>query len=156
MTKPAEVMTHEVTTAYLAAALIAVFEGEKLVSYQDSGGIWTLGIGHTKDVHAGQVITHAASVVLFALDMAPLMHKVLGKPALEAAALISFGYNCGAGALQKVLDGQDTIDNPVHCTDRHGNVLAGLVSRRRLEQSLIEVSRSSPQGPVPDVDTIQA
>jgi hypothetical protein len=50
---------------------------------------------------------------------------------------VSFGYNCGRGALELVLAGHDTIGNPKHCTDRHGNVLTALQSRRRLEEALM-------------------
>jgi lysozyme len=124
----------------LAAALIAVFEGERLTSYQDSGGVWTIGFGHTKDVQAGQAITHEDAVNLFSQDVAPLMNQVNGRRTLEAAALISFGYNCGAGALSRVLLGQDSISTTRHTTDRKGQVLRGLVARRRLEQMLIAVS----------------
>jgi GH24 family phage-related lysozyme (muramidase) len=55
---------------------------------------------------------------------------------LSGAALVSFGYNCGSGALAKVLAGADTIANPRHTTDAHGVVLGGLVNRRRLEEVL--------------------
>jgi GH24 family phage-related lysozyme (muramidase) len=91
-------------------------------------------------VQAGQTITHEGAVNLFSQDVAPLMNQVTGRPTLEAAALISFGYNCGAGALSKVLLGQDSISSPRHTTDRNGQVLRGLVARRRLEQMLIAVS----------------
>jgi lysozyme len=130
-----------VTAIDLAAALIAVFEGEELTAYQDSGKIWTIGRGHTKGVKAGDVITYEQSLAFFYEDSAPLAAKVLGRPPLEAACLISFGYNCGASALQKVLDLRDWISNPVHRTDHKGHLQPGLVSRRRLEQMLIDVSR---------------
>ena len=131
----------EVSTAELAAALIAVFEGERLEAYQDSGGVWTIGIGHTKGAHEGQMITHEMAVQLFAEDAAPLLKMVADRPVLEAAALVSFGFNCGAHNLALILAGQGLITDPVHTTDRHGNVLLrGLVARRRLEETLILVS----------------
>ncbi len=129
-----------VTLAEFAAALIAVFEGCRLVAYQDSGGVLTIGIGHTKDVTAGQVITDAQAQAFFAEDQAPLLALVAGRPILEAAALVSFGFNCGMGALERVLAGQDTIGNPKHGTDRKGNLLPGLVARRRLEETMILLS----------------
>ncbi len=115
-----------VTLAEFAAALITVFEGERLTAYLDSGGVPTIGIGHTSSVIAGDVITHEQAIALFAI---------------EAAALASFGFNCGRGALAKVLAGGDLVSNPVHTTDRHGKVLAGLVARRRLEETLIALSQ---------------
>ncbi len=129
-----------VTLAELAAALIAVFEGCRLTSYQDSGGVWTIGIGHTKGVAAGQAITTEQAQEFFAEDQSPLLALVAGRPILEAAALVSFGFNVGQGALERVLAGQDTIGNPKHATDRHGNLLPGLAARRRLEETMILLS----------------
>lgn len=126
------------TTEQLAAALIIVFESEKLLAYVDSGGVWTIGIGHTgPDVHPGLRITSEQSAALFAADQKHLFELVaeIASP-FRAAALVSFGFNCGAGALKKVLIGADSILNPIHTTDRHGNILPGLVARRRLEALL--------------------
>lgn len=131
----------DVTVQELATTIIAMAEGLRLKAYQDSGGVWTIGIGHTKGVQEGFTITADLASALFAEDAAPLFAKVAGLPILEGAALVSFGYNCGMGALQRVLDGQDTIANPAHTTDRHGNVLPGLVNRRRLEELLCALSQ---------------
>lgn len=124
--------------AQLADALIAVFEGpEALTAFQDSGGVWTIGRGHTAGVKKGDTCTHEESVAYFAADQAPLLLMVASISVVAAAAFVSFGYNCGRGALAKVLAGKDSIDNPVHTTDRHGVVQRGLVSRRRLEALLV-------------------
>jgi GH24 family phage-related lysozyme (muramidase) len=128
------------TTAELAAALIASFEGERLTAYQDSGGVWTIGIGHTKDVQPGEHITHEQAVQFFIQDCSPLLALVSGFPTTKAAALVSFGFNCGLGRLQDVLQGKDSIDLPRHTQDRHGNVLPGLVARRRIEKMLIDLA----------------
>lgn len=128
-----------VTTAELAAALIAVFEGCKLTSYQDSGGVWTIGIGHTKGVTAGQTITMQQAQQFFAEDQAPLLAKVQGLPVIEAAALVSFGFNCGLGALEEVLAGHAFVTQFVH--DRKGNPLPGLVTRRTLEEALMNLGQ---------------
>lgn len=118
----------------LASALITVFEGERLTAYQDSGGVWTIGIGHTgPDVTPDLKITHELSMALFAKDQAQLLGLVAGMPLLKAAAMASFGHNCGKHALLKVIAGEDTMSNPIHTTDRHGTVQPGLVARRRLE-----------------------
>lgn len=124
------------STQDLAAALIVLFEGERLKAYQDTGGVWTNGIGNTRGVVPNSTITHEQSVADFARNQAPLLAMVAGIPVSKAAALVSFGFNCGQGALRKVLSGADTIENPVHTTDRHGTVLTGLVNRRRLESLL--------------------
>jgi lysozyme len=119
-----------------AYALIAVFEGERLSAYQDPGGVWTIGMGHTgPDVYRGQKISSEQSLAWFYDDIQPLREL----PDLingghwgdwQAAALISFGYNCGAGAMTQ----PSRMTEFVH--DRHGNVLPGLVARRRLEAAL--------------------
>lgn len=131
-----------VTLPELAGALIQVFEGCKLVSYLDSGGVWTIGYGHTgPDVTHSSTITQQQAEDLLVQDQAHLFQLVQGIPLLEAAALVSFGFNCGAGALQKVLDGQSLMSNYVH--DAHGNTLPGLVARRRLEETLMALGQQA-------------
>lgn len=124
----------------IASALISVFEGpEHLKAFQDPGGVWTIGRGHTgKDVIPGLEISHNRSLELFDKDEEHLIVMVADKPPWGAAAYISFGYNCGYGALSAVLNGMGTILDPRHTTDRRGHVLAGLVSRRKLEHLMVE------------------
>lgn len=127
------------TLIELATDLIAVFEGCKLTAYKDSGGVWTIGIGHTgPDVVEGLTITPIQAQALFIKDQAHLINAIppVTFSTSESAALISFGYNCGLSKMLAVIAGTDSILNPVHQTDRHGNVLPGLVSRRNLENSL--------------------
>jgi lysozyme len=124
----------------LSAALIQVFEGPaKLKAYRDAGGVLTIGIGHTgPDVMEGMTITPEQAITLFAQDQSPLLSMVQDKPLFAAAAYVSFGFNCGRGALHAVLNGLDSVSNPKHTTDRRGVVLPGLVSRRNLESLLIQ------------------
>jgi lysozyme len=135
------------TVEQLSACLIGILEGTRLKAYQDSGLVWTIGIGHTKDVKPGDTCTPDQVAQWFAEDSAPLFKMVQGLPTLKAAALVSFGYNCGQGALGKVLAGTDVISNPRYIHDMKGNTLPGLVNRRRLEQMLIELSTSASVGP---------
>jgi GH24 family phage-related lysozyme (muramidase) len=128
-----------VTLQEFAAALIPVFEGERLKAYKDSGGVWTIGIGHTKNVTPNMVITPEQAQSLFAEDAAPLLKLVADRPILEAAALTSYGFNLGEGALRKLLAGNNQIMNAVH--DKAGHLLPGLVARRRLEDVLIRLSQ---------------
>jgi GH24 family phage-related lysozyme (muramidase) len=133
----------------LAAALIESLEGDKLTAYLDSGGVATIGLGHTRGVTMGMTCTPEQAAQWFAEDAAPLFGEVAGvSSVLEASALVSFGYNCGLGALKRVLAGADTIDNPVHTTDRHGNVQAGLVNRRRLESLLATLGQQMAVTPL--------
>jgi GH24 family phage-related lysozyme (muramidase) len=125
-----------------AAALLEVFEGCKLKAYQDSGGVWTIGIGHTgSDVYEGLTITQEQAQIFLLKDQQSLFKLVdafnFSNPA--KAAYISFGYNCGQTKLQNVLRGTDDIRKSVHCTDRHGNVIPGLLARRRLEYLLTQL-----------------
>ncbi len=125
----------DVTVIELATALIRVFEGLKLTAYRDSGGILTIGYGHTgPDVQEGMTITEAQARALLEKDQAHLFRMVEGKSVLEAAALVSFGYNCGAGALVKVLQGHAFMLDYIR--DHKGNILPGLVARRELEETL--------------------
>jgi lysozyme len=122
--------------AMLAATLIRVFEGVRLTAYQDTGGVWTIGFGHTgPDVVQGYTISMDTASALLQADAAPLLKLVEAEPLVAAAAYVSFGYNCGYHTLEQVLLGQSELLNFVH--DRHGNVLPGLVSRRGLEAALI-------------------
>lgn len=126
------------TAQALAAALISVFEGPmRLTAFQDTGGVWTIGKGHTRGVTAGMTCTEAQAIAWFAEDQAFLFADVSLMKPLQQAGYVSFGYNCGRHALDKVLTGEDTIMNPVHQTDRHGVTLPGLTSRRTLENLLI-------------------
>lgn len=131
----------DITTAELAAALIACLEGSKLHAYPDSGGVLTIGIGHTRGVTEGMIITPDQQAAYFEEDSAPLIEMVKDVPILEAGALASFGFNCGQSALARVMGGHDLITNPVHTTDRHGTVLSGLQNRRNLEQLLVILSQ---------------
>lgn len=140
-------------TAELASRLLRSFEGIKLTSYRDSGGVWTIGAGHTgPDVTPGMTINIDQALAMFKNDAAALIDLVSDKSVIEAAALVSFGFNCGAGALRRVLagnivvteDGFFTSDNPPKeygSHDKLGNILPGLQARRKLEAALIVASK---------------
>lgn len=122
--------------AMLAAALIRVFEGVRLTAYQDTGGVWTIGFGHTgPEVVSGYTISYDQAVEQLQANITPMLGLVKDEPVVAAAAYVSFGYNCGYHTLQLVLEGQAKLENFVH--DRHGNLLPGLVRRRNLEAALI-------------------
>lgn len=122
-------------TETLAGALLQVFEGCHLMAYRDTGGVWTIGFGHTEGVEEGQVIAMAAAYDFLRVDAAPLFELVQQEPMLAAAAYVSFGYNCGRSTLELVLAGKAKLTDFVH--DRHGARQAGLVARRNLEAALI-------------------
>lgn len=127
------------TTAELAFKLIRVFEGFRSKAYKDSGGVWTIGLGHTKDVQEGMVCTYEQAIQWFEEDAAPLLKLVTEFPTLQAAAYVSFGYNCGLVAMRRLLNGTLKFEDRIR--DRNGTVLAGLVARRELEKALVEASK---------------
>ena len=133
-----------ITLPELAAQLIRSFEGCRLVAYRDSVGVWTIGFGHTLGVAAGQTITMEQAEAFLAQDMASLLAMVKDKPLVEAAALVSFGYNCGAASLANVLAGKSALTEFVHAKDRATGamvVLSGLEMRRGVEDALIRASQ---------------
>lgn len=156
------------TTAMLAAKLIQVFEGCRLVAYQDPTGTWTIGFGHTLGVVAGMTCTQAQADAWFIADSAPLLSLVSNKSPLEGAALVSFGYNCGMWSLANYLSGKIRVTNqprlgadPGSPVDYYfidvlnglpfgerskGVVLPGLQSRRALEAALIATATTSGIG----------
>lgn len=128
-------------TSDLLAALLHVFEGCRLEAYQDSGGVWTIGFGHTAGVKRGDVCTVEQAEQWLGVDSAPLL-KLVHDLSLDAispvasAAWCSFGYDKGYHGLQLALEGKLDMLTVVH--DRLGHVLPGLVARRKLEWSLIQ------------------
>ena len=129
-------LNDQVTAIELASYLIRVFEGCKLTSYKDSSGVWTIGYGHTgPDVQQGTVWTQQKADDQLLIDEQKIVNLVKDLTVEEAGALISFGYNCGIGALTSVLNGHATLMNFIH--DKHGKELPGLVERRGLEECLV-------------------
>jgi len=124
----------------LAVFLIQVFEGYREKAYWDpTGKCWTIGYGHTKTAKFRMQITVEEAQLLFIEDCKPLLALVNHLPVLEAAALLSFGYNCGSGALRRVLKGEIKV---LEFGNTSGGVrIPGLVARRRLENALIELSK---------------
>lgn len=124
------------TVHQLAAALIRSFEGFRAVAYEDTGGILTIGFGHTHGVKVGDICTLDEAAAWLEQDAQNLFALVTDKPLVAAAAYVSFGYNLGGHALELVLAGKATLTNFIK--DHHGNALEGLRSRRGLEQALID------------------
>jgi lysozyme len=129
-------------------ALIKQCEGLRLKAYRDSGGVLTIGFGHTRGVKAGQVITEAEADELLAAD-AQEAAEAVNRHALPCTqgqfdALTDFVFNLGedrfanstllrmhqlgnfTGAAQQF--GRWIYDN--------GRVLPGLVRRRALEAAM--------------------
>jgi lysozyme len=134
------------------------FEGVKLVAYQDSRGVWTIGYGHTAGVYEGMTCTQEQADIWLAQDIAWAesvvnrdVHVALTQN--EFDALVDFVFNCGSGNFEHstllkdvdrflsdgVLDAQEQakILADFEMWDKSGGKeLAGLLRRRRAEGNL--------------------
>ena len=84
-------------------ALTKRYEGLRLAAYQDPGGVWTIGYGHTgKDVVAGREISPLEAEALLRADLRTAIDCVntAVRVALEQNhfdALVDFCFNAGRG-----------------------------------------------------------
>ena len=128
--------------------LIKTFEGERLVAYQDSVGVWTIGVGHTgvvdgKAICKGMTITSAKSSELLRQDIERFENAVnntkLSLNQNQFDALVSFAFNCGEGSLKTLIKNrtlQQIGDALLLYNKAGGKVLQGLVNRRNKEREL--------------------
>ena len=132
--------------------LIKEFEGCKLEAYPDpaSGGEpWTIGVGSTKGVHKGMVITQEQADEYLVNDVAysakAVNQMVNGKITQnQFDALVSFAFNLGTGNLRnstllKKLN-KDDFENAANeflkWDMASGHQMAGLTRRRKAERAL--------------------
>lgn len=88
-------------TVDLLVPFLVEHEGERLVSYRDIAGVWTIGVGHTgSDVRPGLTITQARSRELLRDDISFVLSRLV--PAIrrpvtvgQMAALASLAFNVG-------------------------------------------------------------
>lgn len=80
-------------------------EGDRLKAYQDIGGHWTIGYGHTMGVTPGMVITQEQADALLGQDMMsfansvlPLLTRLPSVP--QYGAMLSLAYNIGLGGFK--------------------------------------------------------
>lgn len=79
------------------------YEGLRLQPYQDSGGVWTVGYGHTgPDVHPGRTITPLEAEALLRADLRDAIdcvNKNIKVPVEQNHfdALVEFCFNAGRG-----------------------------------------------------------
>jgi lysozyme len=87
--------------------LIKHYEGCSLEAYQDTGGVWTIGYGHTGvTARNGMNITQKKAEKLLREDLAWAEKAVIrflrvGVNDNEYAALVSFVFNVGMGAFRR-------------------------------------------------------
>ena len=140
---------------YTSLNMTAEFEGCRLKSYQDSGGVWTIGYGHTHGVGPGQECTLEQAREWLRQDMAwavAIVNHTLNGAGVKATqglfdALCDFVFNVGSRVflnstfLRSIFHGD--LDAAcagilLYCHDHTGEVLPGLESRRRAEVKLID------------------
>ncbi|MEM9266897.1 MAG: lysozyme [Cyanobacteria bacterium P01_F01_bin.13] len=130
-------------------SLIKSFEGLRLKAYQDAVGVWTIGYGTTRGVRPGQEISEAQAEALLKTDLnrfEQALNQAVRVPINDNqfAALVSFTYNVGSGAMRsstllKKLNRRDIYGaaNEFPRWNRAGGrVLAGLTRRRNAERAL--------------------
>ena len=129
--------------------LIMSFEGCRLAAYQDAGGVWTIGYGHTGDVKPNTAITKQQAELYLIYDLTNKEKYVNSYDNIyhftqnQFDALVSFCYNAGQGNLKKLLDDGNKpielvkVDLPNTCIKAKGKVLNGLIRRRKAEADLM-------------------
>lgn len=143
---------HDMRPSTAALSLIKASESMRLTAYLDTGGVWTVGFGHTgPDVHEGLRITEAKALQLFEEDVneaADIVRRLVEVSLTQGQfdALTSFVYNIGAGQfadstmlrlLNKGLYEAASDEFPRWVYDNKVR-LRGLVIRRAKEQMLFE------------------
>jgi lysozyme len=124
-------------------------EGMKLKAYRDTGGVWTIGVGHTP-AKAGQVITQAQAMKLLAKDIAwaeAAVNAVVAKSKVPVTqnmfdAMVSLCFNIGAQGFaqstvaRKLMDGDKpgAADAFLMWNKVKGATSKGLMNRRRSER----------------------
>lgn len=130
--------------------LIKQWEGCRLTAYKDVAGVWTIGYGSTgAHVRAGMTISQAEADALLVADLARFERAVeqLVKVPLsdgQFAALVSFAFNVGEGALQKSTllkklnaGNYDAVPGELaKWVNAGGKKVQGLVNRRAAEAGL--------------------
>jgi lysozyme len=142
----------------IAVEFVRRAEAVRLAAYQDSAGVWTIGVGHTgPEVVQGLTATDAQADAWLAQDLAVAAGRLAARvdePVIlaltdhEYAALLSFVFNLGAGAgwtIWKVLNARrlDLVPDQIKRFDkardpRTGALVdvPGLMHRRLAEVAL--------------------
>lgn len=125
------------------------WEGLKLFAYLDTGGVPTIGYGHTKGVSIGDAITPQQANKLFDDDIA-IFEKEVNRVKRKLTqnqfdALVSFCFNVGISAfrrstLRRYVEMGMSADYIVKEFGRwihdNGKPIKGLKERRKFEASL--------------------
>jgi lysozyme len=134
---------------YNGTKILKFFEGCRLTAYQDSVGVWTIGYGHTKGVHAGMSITQEEAEQMLLAELEEYegyIEKYVTVPLTQNQfdALVVWVYNLGptnlrrSTLLKELNSGNYTAAGKeiTKWNKAGGKVLAGLVKRREAEAEL--------------------
>ena len=142
-------MTRQISPHGLAK--LKQWEGLKTKAYKDSGGVWTIGYGHTATAgepkpRAGMVITAAEAESILLKDLTQYEAAIENNVKVKLtdnqfAALVSFVYNIPLASfkkstlLKKLNQGNyDAVPTELmKWTKAGGKKIQGLVNRRRAE-----------------------
>lgn len=85
-------------------ALTKGFEGLRLKAYQDQGGVWTIGYGHTRGVKPGDTCTQEQADAWLHEDVTgavACVQRLVKVPLAQEQfdALVDFAFNLGCGSL---------------------------------------------------------
>lgn len=121
----------------------------RLVAYDDGGGVWTIGYGHTEGVRPGDTIDEAKAEMLLVQDLEPAEREVNTSVKVKLTqsmydALVLFVFNVGVKAfrdsqLLNFLNQKNYFKVPEQlCRWRYdgGKEVRGLI-RRRLREGLL-------------------
>jgi lysozyme len=129
-------------------SIIKHYEGCRLAAYQDSVGVWTIGVGHTHNVQQGQTITQATADLFLNQDLANTVNNInslhLSINQNEFDAIISFTFNEGIGNFEHSKIYTATKGGQLAVADADftnwelagGRHLNGLAARRQTEALL--------------------
>jgi lysozyme len=130
-------------------ALVKQFEGLRLRSYQDVGGVWTIGYGHIVGVTAGQTILQEQADSLLESDLQKACSEMQTLVTVwlnqnQVDALTSWVFNLGIGKLEestllRLLNMGQYTEIPSEMKKwvyAAGEIQPGLVLRRAAEAAL--------------------
>jgi lysozyme len=133
-------------------AFLRAWEGLRLKAYDDGGGVWTIGYGHTKDVRKGDTCTReqaekwlAEEVSEFATGVDAVIHVATEQHEFDAC--VSLAYNIGLAAFRDSTLLRKLNENLFESAKEqfgrwvfdNGKRIAGLVSRRAAEREMFDV-----------------
>lgn len=146
------------------------FEGNRLEAYPDSGGIYTIGRGHTDGVKKGDKITQKQSDDFLTEDIKIARRRIpmdIDLKENEYEALISMAFNLTTISFNKLIEylrkDKDLFKSKMllYGKDIRGNYLPGLLKRRICERLLFEgkdwraVAKQMEGKTIPEILTIQ-